>query len=274
MNDPNNLPTPEVPGTEKVAQTLMSLVKQVELQARPESRLFPYVEGGAIAGQQFRLLHARLMHIQSTIPFKRLLITSAVRGEGKSHVSTNLALTFQAESDRKVLLVDADIRKPDVHRIYDVPNDFGLTDVLKNGRDPWKAIHRVSGTNLFLLTAGSALSQPLTASAVLTLKLLLDQMSPAFDLLILDSPPLLMVADMPLLARLADAVLLVVHGRQTPRQLVAQAKGLLEGRPILGTVLTRVDPMRSHYSYYYVPQEKASKQGEAKGQKILSPKSR
>jgi protein-tyrosine kinase len=233
--------------------TTYPLLDTVTVVVRPESRLFAYSEdeGGPLAIEQFRMLHSYILQHQSRSPVKRIAITSALRGEGKTHVAANLALTIGSEQDRKVLLVDTDTRKPDVNRVLGISNDCGLTDLLRNGHDVWKGIRKVEGTNLFVLTAGTPIQQPMTPSATVALRALLDQISPAFDLVVMDCPPLLSVANAPQLARLSDAVLLVLRAHKSTRDAVKRAKGLLQGHPILGTVFSGVDFSTSSYSQYY-----------------------
>jgi capsular exopolysaccharide synthesis family protein len=238
------------------------VVPQIDLRLRPESRIFDQAENNVFGTEQYRLLLGRLLHLQTRMSLKRLLVTSAGRGEGKTHVSANLALTMAREADRRILLVDADFRKPDLHNVYGISNEFGLADVLRNGRDPWKAVRKVNGLNLYVLTAGSGNSEPPTASTILTLKMLLDQMNQAFDLVIIDSPPVLVAADTLLLAKLAEGVLFVVGASETPRDLVVKAKGLLEGNTIVGAVLNRASAVSDQYGYYrraYPDQSKAAK---------------
>ncbi len=223
---------------------------EVELIIRPESRLFGHTEGQALGIEQFRLLLARLSELHSRGQLKKLLISSAWWGEGKTHIAANLALTIARETDRKILLVDADVCKPNVHNVYGITNDGGLTDVLRDGHDLWKAIRKVRGLNLYVLTAGSVTAQPLTTTSLLTLKALLEQISPVFDWVIIDSPPILLGAGVPLLAKLSDGVLLVVRGFRTQRELLEKAKRTLGKGIIIGAVLNGVNPLRARYCYY------------------------
>jgi capsular exopolysaccharide synthesis family protein len=236
--------------TESAVAAFTANVQQTDLRLRPESRIFGQGEDSALGIEQYRLLLGRLLHLQTKMPIKRLLVTSAGRAEGKTNICANLAITIARETDKKVLLVDADLRKPDLHRIYGVPNEYGVTDVLKNGHDLSKAIRKVRGMNLFLLTAGTAESQPLTTSSILTLKMILDQMNAAFDWVLIDTPPVLVAADTPLLAKLADGVLFVVGAAETPRDMVIKAKDLLETVPIVGAVLNRHNPVSANYAAY------------------------
>jgi capsular exopolysaccharide synthesis family protein len=266
-NDPSNSAINAE--TEKSATALALAAQQTDLHLRPESRIFGMSENNAVGSEQYRLLIGRLLHLQTRMTLKRLLVTSAGRGEGKTHVCANLAITMARETDRRILLVDADLRKPDVHRVYGIPNDYGLTDVLRNGHDTWKAIRKVRGMNLYVLTAGSTITQPLATSSILMLKMLLDQMNSAFDLVIIDSPPVLVAADTPLLAKLADGILYVVGASEIPRDLVIKAKGMLETVPVVGAVLNRVTPLNAQYATGYTSANENGKPKRVPGQ-ILS----
>lgn len=225
-------------------------IRQVPLRVEPESRLFPYVEGGAVGVEQFRLLQARLSQEQSAGRLRRLMVTSAVSGEGKTRVAANLALVMAQESDGKVLLVDADLRRPQVHEVYGIENDYGLSDVLRRGTGAGPGICRLRDTNLYVLPGGAPTRQPLGDLQLSSLKALLEEASSAFDLVILDTPPLLLVADATVLAASADGILLVARAQVTPRELLLKAKGLVDPAKILGIVLVGLDPM-GLYGYRY-----------------------
>jgi protein-tyrosine kinase len=227
-------------------------ILEVPLTVRPESRLVArHQEVGALATEQFRLLYGYLLQQQSRGALKRVAIASAWHGEGKTHVATNLGLTIGGDGDRKILLIDLDTRKPDVHQVLGIPNDHGLTDVLRNGQDLFSAIRKIEGTSLYVITAGKATDQGLTTSQMGSLKEFLEQVSGSFDLVLLDCPPLLLVADAPQLVRFSDAALLVLRTHKTTKDALNKAKGLLQGQPILGTVLAGVDPNAPFYTQYY-----------------------
>lgn len=249
--------------TQNPSQLPVPSAQRADLHLRPESRIFGQDEIGAIGMEQYRLLQGRLLYLQSRMPLKRLMVTSAGRGEGKTHVCANLGITMARETDRKVLLVDADLRKPDLHNVYGIPNNYGVANILSNGHDMSKAISKVAGMNLYVMTAGSVGSQPLTMSNILTLKMLLDQMSSVFDWVIIDSPPVLVAADTPLLAKLADGILFVVGASETPRDLVIKAKAMLETVPVVGAVLNRVDPITARYTAEYGGPYGEKKQGKS-----------
>lgn len=225
-------------------------MRQVSLRLGAESRLFAHIEGGAVGAEQFRLLHARLIQIPWRRPLRRLMVASAVSGEGKTHVAANLALSMARETGQKILLVDADLRKPAVHKLYGIENDYGLSNLLFEGGGGGAAIRRIRDTNLYVVTGGAPLTEPLAGFHAASLRAFLEEVSPRFDCVVVDSPPLLLVADATLLATLADGLLLVVRAHTTPRELVLKAKGLVDQEKILGTVLVGLDPMAPYGCRY------------------------
>ena len=246
----------------------------VKIRPTPEARLFSAEEGGALGMEQYRLLAGQIVVWQRQYRLKRILVTSAVRGEGKTNVAANLALALAENSDHKTLLVDADTRDPDLHNIYGISNGYGLSNVMYNGRSPWRAVRRVEETQLYVMTGGTEVERPPSASSLLGLRQMMDQLDARFDTIVIDSPPVLLVADVPLLASMADGILFVVRALYAPRDLILKAKDMLEGRNFLGTVLVGVDPMGSYgesayrgYGYPYGHKGRASKRGKkhAKG---------
>jgi len=223
---------------------------EVALQPGPDTHLYSQRKDGALGAEQLRMLQIRLLELQSQRPFKRLLITSANRGEGKTHFSTNLALTFASEGHR-VLLIDADVRNPSVHLACGIPNSYGIKDWLQEGGNPWRAVRKIKRKNLYVITGGTTAGESFRSSTIAQFQIMLDRFAPAFDLIILDSAPLLGVVDTKLVSGVADAALLVVRSGATSRDLVVQAMELLEGQNILGAVLNRVDPNLPCFSSYY-----------------------
>jgi len=227
------------------------LSREVLLQGGPESSLFSQRKGTALGLEQFRLLQTRLTELQTQEPFKRLLVTSAVQGEGKTHVTANLALTLATEGGRKVLVIDADVYNPALHLAFGLPNDSGLGNWFRVGREPWKVMSKIKGKDLYVMTGGSGGSKSLSQSNLASLQTLLDQVSSAFDLILIDAPPLLTTVDARLLSTVADAALLVVRAGSTPREVVLKAKQMIERQPILGIILNRLDPTDDCYALHY-----------------------
>jgi capsular exopolysaccharide synthesis family protein len=224
---------------------------EIALSAGPDSRLYLKRKGGNLGAEQIRMLQVRLAELRGQQPFSRLLVTSATRGEGKTHVSANLALTLASEDNRRVLLIDADVRNPSVHSALGISNSHGFKDWLLNGGNPWKALRKVKRTGLCVMTGGTPALESIGPSRIACVQTLLDQIAPAFDLILLDSPPLLGTIDAKLLTSVADAVLLVVRAGFTSRHLVLQAQESLEGQNVLGIVLNRLDPNHACFNSYY-----------------------
>jgi succinoglycan biosynthesis transport protein ExoP len=185
-----------------------------------------------------------------------IALTSANPQEGKTTVASNLALAL-AEIGRKVLLIDADLRKPRLHEIFNVSNAWGLSDLLDGTKPPEGLEAMVAGTvyrDLYVLPAGSAassISNLLHSPRALDL---LQRMRRESDMVIIDTPPMLQMPDARVLGRLADAVILVVRSARTTKETAAAAGQRLaeDGTRLLGTVLNEWDPRKtSHAAHDY-----------------------
>lgn len=185
---------------------------------------------------------------------KRILITSAVSSEGKTSTVIRLAIAF-ANLNRKVLVVDADLRRPRVHKVFAGDREPGLTTVLGDNTPPEDAIRPTEVPNLSYLAAGSTGERPNELLASNEVKALLDRVSKDFDLVIIDSPPSVILSDARILSRYVDGVVLVVLEHATSRALVREATQSLDqvGARMLGVVINAVDfsRRRTSYKYYY-----------------------
>jgi len=189
-------------------------------------------------------------------PIKSLLVTSSIPGEGKTTTSSNLAI-IMARPDNRVLLVDADLRRPRVHRIFRQDRLPGLTDLLVldseiSGDIIFSHVHPTSVNNLYILPCGSHISNTESLFASQKMQAILDALKQRFDMVIVDSPPILSVADSVALSSKVDGVLLVIFSGKTNSKVLNQAKDAL-GRAnanIIGTLVTDVDYAK-HYGYYH-----------------------
>ena len=205
----------------------------------------------SVFSEGFRTLRSRLTQLREKQPLKRLLISSALPGEGKTFVSANLAQAFVRQKGHRVLLIDTDLRLPQVHTALGAPATPGLSDYLRGKADEFSILQHGPLENLFFIPGGSTVSDPAELVASPKLKFLLDRMSPAFDWVILDSPPAVPVADASILAGLCDGVVLVVEAASTPVEMAQKARSEFRDRQILGVVLNRVHPRDSYGSYAY-----------------------
>jgi polysaccharide chain length determinant protein (PEP-CTERM system associated) len=177
-----------------------------------------------------------------------ILVTSAARGDGKSLTCMNLALTVARDVNRRVLLIDADLRRPTAHRLLRVRAPAGLTEVLEGSASFEETVITTQIPNLSLLPAGRATKNPLTLLTDKTFLQLLEDARNGYDAIFIDSPPLMPVVDTKLLRKLADMVVFVVRADATPREAVLRS--LKEMREVAGVVFNQVSA-GSFRRYYY-----------------------
>ena len=187
-----------------------------------------------------------------------ILVSSAIRGEGKTTIVSNLGIAL-AEINQKVLLIDGDMRKPRLNEVFNLPNDWGLSDLLRESsslRDcPIETlVKQTEMPEVSVLTSGPSsenISNLLYSHRMLEL---LQRLRSEFDVILIDTPPMLDIADARILGRLADAAILVFRAGQTSRDTALAAKQRLtaDGIPVLGTILNAWDSKATgNYGYGY-----------------------
>jgi protein-tyrosine kinase len=216
----------------------------------PRMNAFLKRENGRIAREQFRTLRSRLYQIAAIRPLKRVLVTSSVPAEGKTTVAANLVHSIMRQPDRRVLLIDADLRSSRVHQLFGAPSSPGLTDYLRGEADECEVIQNGLEGNLCFIPGGTEVSNPSELLLGDRMKKLLDLVTPVFDWIILDSPPALAVHDASSLADLCDGVLFVVKAGETDHRLAEKASSEFLKKNLLGVVLNRAERDASYGSYY------------------------
>jgi len=201
--------------------------------------------------EQFRTLRSRLYQIRAAQPLRTLLVTSSLPSEGKTFVTNNLAQAIVRQPDRRVLIIDADLRCSRLHVPLGAPASPGLTDYLRGEVDEMAIIQHGLEGNLCFIPGGNQVTNPSELLSNGRLRALLDRVTPVFDWVILDSAPLLPVSDSSVLADLIDGVLIVVRAGQTPSPIAQRACQELRGRNILGVVLNAVGPQHAYGEAYY-----------------------
>ncbi len=204
----------------------------------------------AHGSEQFRTLRSRLYQMRSAQQLRTLPVTSSVPAEGKTFVTNNLAQAIVRQPDRRALIIDADLRCSRLHVPLGAPASPGLTDYLRGEVDELAIIQHGLEGNLCFIPGGNSVTNPSELLSNGRMKVLLDRVMPVFDWVILDSAPLLPVADSSLLADLVDGVLLVVRAGQTPVETAQRACQELQGRNIVGVVLNAVGPQHAYGAYY------------------------
>jgi len=201
--------------------------------------------------ERFHTLRSRLSQIAAVRPLRRVLVTSSVPAEGKTFVAANLAKSIARQPNKRVLLIDADLRASRLHRVLGAPETPGLTDYLQGELDVLKIIQRGPEGNLCFIPGGSDVSNPSDLLSNERMKKLLELLTPMFDWVILDSPPTLPVHDASMLADLCDGVLFVVRAGATSFELAGKATAEFGQKNLLGVVLNRVESGEEYGGYYY-----------------------
>ncbi len=202
--------------------------------------------------ESYRTIRNSLVFASVDKPVQLLAVTSAVPGEGKSTVASNLAMSFAREGKR-TLLVDCDLRRPTQHRLFGtVSNHLGLTDVLSGKHDAASAIQQSPVEGLSLLTSGQAPDDPGRLVESLRLRQLLLDLRKSWDVVVVDTPPVLVVNDALVIARAVDGMAIVVESGQTSRKLVIDMRGRCEGAGIepLGVIVNKMDFFTTGYGAY------------------------
>jgi polysaccharide biosynthesis transport protein len=209
-----------------------------------------------VLADSFRSVLASILFAGARQRQRVLVVTSANPAEGKTTTAANLAATL-AKMNRKVLLIDGDIRSPRVHSIFGLDNSDGLTNVLQEItlRPTAKidaAIRETSIPNLHVLTSGPAVQAGADLLFSASMPSILARYREQYDMILIDTPPMLLMPDARVLARVADGVILIARSRKTGREAIqaAHRRFVEDHTPVLGIVLNDWDAKMSAYNYY------------------------
>jgi len=205
----------------------------------------------SIPAESYRVLRTNIQYSSIDKKIKRMLVTSSEPGEGKSTTTGNLALTF-SQDEKRVLLIDCDLRKPSIHKKFRISNNIGLSDVILDSSKLDKALIK-RNDYLDILPAGKVPPNPSELLGSKALENLLDELGKKYDVIILDTPPVHAVTDAQILSTKVDGVILVVRAERTKKESVISAKASLDkvNANILGTVLNGGESSKGKYYYYY-----------------------
>jgi len=224
----------------------------VTTSATVNERLEVLNNGTSFVSEQFRNLKVRLSEVESATPIKVLTVSSPNMQDGKSLVSANLALSFSMEPDRRVIIVDCDLRNPTLDNHLAVNIQPGLLQYLDNSHlGPYCYVRRLK--NLYFMTAGGATPNPVELLSMNKMKDLIEYLRTDFDTIILDVPPLTPIPDARIVAALSDGLIVVVRMGKTPYRCIENAFKLVDRNKLLGVVLNDVQamPFHSYYGYGY-----------------------
>lgn len=225
----------------------------VPFNPAPDASLLDPARPGEAPAEEFRSLRTRLNHIQTLQPIHSLVITSPSPAEGKSFTAANLAIAQAQLENNFTLLADFDFRRPVIHTLFQLPRSPGITDYLQGKASLDQIIQRLEGTNLFVMTAGEAVLNPLELLNLPAAKQMIEELPELFNWVIIDTPPLLFAADASLLSTMAHGLLLVVRIGSTTIDSVTRAIGSLCQNNILGIVVNAAQKseLYSKYTYYH-----------------------
>jgi len=201
---------------------------------------------------EMRRLYSNIRHIDGRSPNRSFLVTSANRGEGKSTVASHLALTVARFKGKKSLVVDADLRRPKLHKIFDVPREPGLFECLNGEIDPLEAIKDTPIENLKVIPAGRRIKSPAHLFEGEIMTEIFEKIKFYHDIVIVDSAPIIPVSDPMLISSVTDGVVLVLLAGRTPRTVSLRAKNILldANANLLGVVVNNMSEVLPYYYDY------------------------
>ena len=220
----------------------------VHCQVRLNPLLVAGLSPKSLAAEQYRQLRTRLAHAEGAQNLRTVLVTSPQKGEGKSITAANLALTMAQELQRRVVIVEADLRKPSLRHLFGLPPGPGLSEYLSGAAELKDVMRFLPDHNLTVLDAGMSPTNPAELLGSTAMRRLLDHLRTRFDRVILDTPPVLPLADVAVLAPLVDGALMVVRAGVTPKPAIENALRAFDSSRLLGVVLNE-SGMEEDYRY-------------------------
>lgn len=227
--------------------------KKQEKTMSERPSLITLTRPSSVIAEQFRTIRTNIQFSMVDSDLKTILVTSAGPGAGKSTVSANLAVTF-AMQGKRVLLVDADMRKPTVHKTFRLPNNDGLTTLLtEKDVQIGDIAHRMPTEGLFVITSGVIPPNPSELLASKKMSTLMKELEEVFDLIIFDMPPIIAVTDAQVMASKVDGTIFVINKGGADKEMVKKSKELLNmvNANVIGAVFNRVELSNDNAYYYY-----------------------
>jgi capsular exopolysaccharide synthesis family protein len=221
----------------------------LNISLAPQSRLVCLTDKESPTAEAIRLLGVRLRDIRRNRPLKKVLITSTIPQEGKSTISANLACALALTADEKVLLVEGDLRRPSLLRMFGIERTAGISECIRAEGKQLSGIYHLDDAGPWILPAGKSPGNPLELLQSHKLHSVMDQLAACFDWIIIDTPPVLPLADTSIWTRMADGVLLVTRQGTTQKHQLQKGLEALDQKKLLGALLNGA--VASVYSGYY-----------------------
>lgn len=255
LGEMQSIPAPDVVSQTPRPERATSSVSfpSIEVSVTPASRLVFFTQQESLAAEKFRFLGVRMRQLRQSRPLKKVLITSTIPEEGKSLVAVNLAGVLARRNER-VLLIDGDLRRPVLAQQFGLGTLAGLAEWLQSGAQTPSNIYHLTGLGLWIMPAGYPPANPLELMQSGRLSALIQQIHDSFDWIIVDSPPLLPLADTTVWARLTDGTLLVTREGTTQKGALQRGLEVIKKSDLLGVVLNgRSDTDHEDYYRRYAP---------------------
>lgn len=221
------------------------------VQVRPEIRVVAHTDPRGPTADRLRFLRLRLNQVWNAEKLKRILITSPQPHDGKSTIALNLAITLAEEGKRNVLLVEGDLHRATLSKVLGLGGRPGVAESLESNVDPCSLIRRLEPLGCYFLPAGNPKNNPSELLHGGGLPAMMDAVSPHFDWILIDSPPVAPLTDALSWKERADATLLVARAGRTPTQATEEALNLLGRKHVLAIVLNGVEGIDRTYKKYY-----------------------
>lgn len=228
---------------------ILGRLPTLQISLALQSRLVCLTDKEDPTAEAIRLLGVRLRDLRRIRPLKKLLITSTIPQEGKSTISANLACALALSSDEKVLLVEGDLRRPSLPRMFGIGVTSGVPECVKDEGRQLTGIYRLESAGIWILPAGETLTNPLELLQSHQLQSVMERLTAYFDWIIIDSPPVLPLADTSIWMRMADGVLLITRQGTTQKRQLQKGLEALDQKKLLGALLNGA--VASTYSGYY-----------------------
>lgn len=244
-----SIPAKEAPSAD--TESLFAQFRAIPISPSEASKLVCLTARDSPGAEAFRLLKVRLRNVRKDKPLKKVLITSSTPEEGKSFASANLACTLALGSAEKTLLVGGDLRRPVFSQLFGAALNCGICEYLRSECNLTSSIHRLEDAGIWLLPAGKALGDPLEIIQSPKLAPLMETLAGWFDWIIIDSPPMLPLADTTAWARMADGVLLVTRRGITEKRKLVKGMEAFASDKLIGVLLNSSNGTVDKDYYYY-----------------------
>lgn len=218
-----------------------------------DGRVVAYVDRYSHIAEQYKVLRTNLYSLSPGKPIKTIVITSSHAWEGKTVTCCNTAVTLASDKEKKVLLIDADLRNPSVHSMFGIPLDPGLAEILEGEESVETFIKKPAVGDLYIIPAGTFAGDPLEVLNPAKVEPLIAALKPKFDYIVFDTPPVLEFTDACILGSLCDAVFPVVKAAATQAPALEEAFNMLieaKAKPTACILTNAYTPLDSHYYFY------------------------